>query len=336
MSPLLIVLSVLLLAALALFVIVRLPARWRSRRRRRRRERLEDALKHIHARELRDPLATIESLAGGLRISTAKAGDLVNSMQRAGLARPSGVGLTLTPAGQEAAIRVIRSHRLLERYFADELRMPLEAVHRAADRDEHRLTPGEVSDLEVRLGYPRTDPHGDPIPTAAGVLPEAATTPLTEWPVGRPARVLHLEDEPEEVFAQIVALGLEVGMRVELVEVSAGQFVLWDGNREYVMAPLLASNVFVGPLRRPVEGSMRLSSLELGQTGRVLSLACEGLSRRRLLDLGLVPGTVVECAMRAPLGEPMAYRIRGATVALRREEADRVDIEPLAEAREAG
>ncbi len=73
----------------------------------------------------------------------------------------------------------------------------------------------------------------------------------------------------------------------------------------------------------------RLSSLLPGQKGRVVALECEGLHRRRLLDLGLTPGVQVEAVMRAALGDPMAFRVRDSLMALRREQAEQILIHRL-------
>lgn len=74
---------------------------------------------------------------------------------------------------------------------------------------------------------------------------------------------------------------------------------------------------------------MRLTDLPLGKTGQVLELNAEGLLRNRLLDLGLVPETVVEAVRRSPVGDPVAFRIRGALMALRSEESGLVTIRPI-------
>jgi Fe2+ transport system protein FeoA len=85
-------------------------------------------------------------------------------------------------------------------------------------------------------------------------------------------------------------------------------------------------------------GWERLSVLSaVGDSARVVGLspALRGVERRRMLDLGLVPGTEVRLVRRAPGGDPVAYRIRGAVVALRREQADQIRIERLHDAGEA-
>lgn len=219
-------------------------SRWRHARALRHRMLVEDALKHVHASELRGSLATAESLASRLRQRVTRTLDLVADMESRGLVRTTGAGIALTASGREIAVRVIRAHRLLERYLADELHMPLDAIHAAADRREHAVTPDETAVLDARLGYPRHDPHGDPIPRADGDLPTQDSVALTEYPVGAPAVVVHLEDEPAELFRQIAAARLEPGTRLEVLEASGNQIVIWDGERERVLSPIAATTIW--------------------------------------------------------------------------------------------
>ena len=72
-----------------------------------------------------------------------------------------------------------------------------------------------------------------------------------------------------------------------------------------------------------------LAEVKVGQRARVIELLVEGLTRRRLLDLGLLPGTAVTAVMRSPLGTPMAYDIRGSMLALRPEDASKILVKPL-------
>ena len=100
---------------------------------------------------------------------------------------------------------------------------------------------------------------------------------------------------------------------------------------ECVLAPLFANNVTVFPLHkeRPVTESFKtLSTLSIGEEGIVvgISKACRGQQRRRLLDFGVVPGTVIKAEMKSVGGDPVAYRIRGANVALRKKHTDQIYI----------
>ena len=69
-----------------------------------------------------------------------------------------------------------------------------------------------------------------------------------------------------------------------------------------------------------------LNDIALGERARVLSQRTSGGIRRRLLDLGLVEGTEVECVGKSPCGDPRAYLIRGAVIALRAEDCDRIAV----------
>ena len=70
-----------------------------------------------------------------------------------------------------------------------------------------------------------------------------------------------------------------------------------------------------------------LNDLAPGEVGTVRALHCAGPERRRLMDLGIVPGTVITVEMRSPLGDPTAYLIRGALIALRHEQAQLIEMD---------
>ncbi|ABW19521.1 FeoA family protein [Alkaliphilus oremlandii] len=72
------------------------------------------------------------------------------------------------------------------------------------------------------------------------------------------------------------------------------------------------------------ENPTRLSKTEAGDTVEIVELLSMGLQRRRMLDLGLLPGTVIDVIRKSPLGDPVAYNIRGALIALRQEESDKI------------
>lgn len=73
-------------------------------------------------------------------------------------------------------------------------------------------------------------------------------------------------------------------------------------------------------------GERRLSDLRPGQRAEVVGFRTAGATRRRLEDVGLIPGTKVLCVKVSPLGDPVAYEIRGAVMALRRQDAEKVEV----------
>lgn len=329
MSNLLAILAGLL--ALAALVAA---TRWRTlRRSKRARHQVEDALKHLFEERYRDRHASLSSLGGALRLPGPEVLALVGRMQRQGLVRAEGQGFSLTPEGERLALQIVRAHRLLERYFADEARLPLGQVHAVAERKEHSLSTADVDRLSAALGHPTRDPHGDPIPTREGAVAPASGTPATSWPAEMTGRIVHLEDEPEISFAQILAEGLRVGQVVRIVESTPARLVMTDGEREFRLAPAVAANVFLGPAPAGAWRAhvMRLSDLTDSTPAEVIGLdeACQGFSRRRLMDLGFTEGARIRPFLKTFAGDPRAYEVRGTLIALRNDQAAQVLVRPI-------
>ena len=334
-NPILALLAGLFFLVLA-FILFRprqgLVIRWRRMRQMSARILSEDALKHIHNMDLKHQHPTLESVAGSLQISPDQAANLLADMEQRELVTWQNGYPHLTPAGRAYALQIIRSHRLWERYLAEETGYHESEWHDLAERYEHTSSPEDVNAMAARLGHPRYDPHGDPIPTVDGRLIVHGDKPLTAMELDQAARIVHVEDEPEAIFAQLVAEGLYPGMVVRITEKSPQRVQFWANGDEHVLAPIVAANISVQPLPEdelePADEYEALSSLKPGQQAQIKTLSprLRGAERRRMLDLGLLPGTHIEAAMISPSGDPTAYRVRGALIALRKEQADLIDI----------
>jgi DtxR family Mn-dependent transcriptional regulator len=310
---------------------------WREMIRASERVQIEDALKHLHETGYRGQSGSVESVSGVLGLSRHDSAELVARGEALGFIQRDGSELRLTPNGSDYARRIIRAHRLWERYLAEETGLPEVKWHREAERREHTTTPEEAEQLAIRMGNPRFDPHGDPIPTPSGELPPWEGRPLTSLPVGAFGNIVHVEDEPPQIYAQLVAEDLHPGMRVQMLEVSPERVRFWADGDEHILAPVVAANLTFAPL--PEDSAMKgpfdtLASLLPGESGRVLQFApsCRGLQRRRLMDLGVLPGTDILAEMTSAGGDPTAYRVRGSLVALREDQARQIQISREGEA----
>lgn len=314
-----------------------LVSRWRRMRRMSTRVLQEDALKHLHKAAVKGQRPNLQSVAGELQISVNQAAGLMDDMEKQGLVALDDGDMRLTPAGREYALHIIRAHRLWERYLADATGFDEVEWHGRADQYEHLITPDRADALSAQLGNPAYDPHGDPIPTAAGELRPHGGRPLTGLDVDLPARIVHIEDEPEVVYAQILAEGLYPGMEVRVIEIAPQRLRFWANNDEHLLAPLVAANISVLPIVQEVQelqdGVESLNVLKPGQTGRVTNISprCRGPERRRMMDLGILPGTLVRAEVDSPSGDPTAYRVRGALIALRDEQASFINIQRVEE-----
>jgi len=333
-DPTLLVLAALGLAAILLFPSYGLFPRWRRAAGMNHRVRIEDTLKHLYNCELNGDRATPESVAGTTQLTADRTLKLLIEMEERGLLEVGPTGIRLTEDGRSSALHILRAHRLWERHLADETGVEQLEWHDQAERIEHRLTPEQVEALAARLGQPTHDPHGDPIPSDTGELIPHGGIPITAAPLNVPLLVVHIEDEPPAAYAQLVAEGLRPGSEIRLIESTPEKTRFWSDGDEHLLAPIVASNLSVlaqrAPEGVPLDDARRLSDLRQGQRGRVLAISprCHGLERRRLLDLGVLPGTEVRAEFVSPGSDPVAYRIREALIALRRDQADLILLAP--------
>jgi|WetSurMetagenome_2_1015567.scaffolds.fasta_scaffold52509_1 DtxR family transcriptional regulator, Mn-dependent transcriptional regulator len=290
------------------------------------RVRLEDAVKHLFTSAAAGRPSSVDSLAGAIGVSRDRTVALVRHLERMNLTRLEAEGIVLTDDGRAHALRIVRTHRIWERYLADRTGVGPGEWHVLADRLEHARGTEEVEQLAASMGHPLYDPHGDPIPTAAGDLPPARGVPLASLPPGANARVAHIEDEPQAVYQTLRAAGINVGSRLRLRNAGTTSVQLVVDGRPVAIEPLAALNLTVEPMEDDGsdEDLERLDALRPGEEGTVIRVGgqVQGAQRRRLLDLGVVPGTVIRAELRSLSGDPVAYRIRGAMIALRRAQAD--------------
>ncbi|MBI2568937.1 MAG: FeoA domain-containing protein [Candidatus Schekmanbacteria bacterium] len=328
MGPLAALCGVILLTTAAAWLFRPIRGRaWRWLRLVQKTERvlIEDALKHLYDCEFRRAPCTLQSLSGALEISRNHATALLGRLEGLDLVNRSNGSYRLATAGRREALRVVRIHRLWERYLAEETGYAAEEWHIEAEHREHETSAAEAEEMALRLSFPRYDPHGAPIPTPSGEIGPAVGMPLTQARLGDVVEVVHMEDEPEAIYGQLLAEGVHLGMRLRLLESTPHSLRFEADEEEHVLAPIIAANVSVVPIVMPVatEPARHLSDLSRNEEARVVALspACRGIGRRRLLDLGFVPGTLVRVENMGPGGDPVALRVRGALIALRRDQA---------------
>ncbi len=300
----------------------------------RSRELIEDALKHLYDCEYKGIDCSLNSLSGYLSLKGENAAKIISNLEAMDLIFSGENKIFLTSQGRSYALRVIRIHRLWERHLADNTSVQEKDWHSVAEKKEHEITREEADRLAARLGNPLVDPHGDPIPSITGEIPKQKGITLNNLEKGTFAAIIHIEDEPKEVYAQLSALGLYPGMQIYLVENSKNKIRFEADGEECLLAPILASNVTVVQLSEKEEVKEKfesLAALEQDESAVIvgISRAMRGQQRRRLLDFGVVPGTVVKAQLKSLSGDPTGYEIRGATIALRKNQSNLIYIKRI-------
>ncbi len=289
----------------------------------------EDLLKVLFQIEYDNKNPDLPSIAGRLGIHQDVVIKLINHLSKIGYVRRSYDLFYLTEAGRKFGLEIVRAHRICETYLARETGVSPKEWHQQAHEMEHRLSFDEINKLSDKLGHPRFDPHGDPIPTRDGKIPTITGTPLAEWETGKSAIVLHIEDEPDLIYKRIIAAGIVPGVRLKVLVKTDSYIDIVAEGKPIRLNIEEAFQVLVSQLPRGIKEEpdvVRLADLKKGESGIVKGLmpSCTGLERLRLLDLGFVNGSKVTYEFASPFGSPITYRVRGTLIALRREQAENI------------
>lgn len=181
--------------------------------------RISDCLKVIFTLQERGQKVSTSAVSEQLRVSDATATMLFKDFAVAGWVEHVPYhGVRLTPLGERKAMEVIRHHRLLELYLARALGYTWDKVHAEADKLEHVISEEFEDKLDMLLGYPTIDPHGDPIPSKDGTMISRAGLKLSELDEGQEAQILRISDQTSEKLCYLGELGLYPDTIVQLVK----------------------------------------------------------------------------------------------------------------------
>jgi DtxR family Mn-dependent transcriptional regulator len=182
---------------------------------------VQDYAKAIYSLEQRcdGGAVSTNALAERLGVSAASASSMVKRLDGLGLVEHVPYkGVALTERGLKVALEVLRHHRLLERFLAEELGVPWDRVHDEAEVLEHVLSEELEELIAAKLGHPTIDPHGDPIPTAALEIVEPVTVGMDGLDVGNHGLFVRVSDSDPEMLRYLGARGIAPGETFEIVD----------------------------------------------------------------------------------------------------------------------
>ncbi len=291
---------------------------------------IEDALKYFFNCQQENKTCSLVGIKEHLSLSSKKVNELISKLKYLNLIETKDSNYVLTEEGHKYALRVIRFHRLLEQYSAEKIGQGKREWHNYAERKEHSLSIEDANNIAQELGNPIYDPHGDPIPTIEGKLPSINGVPLLELQKYEVGKIIHLEDEPEEIYLQIINLNLNLGTILKILSVNTSDIIVEINNKEISIPFSVAKNITVEKLstEKYEEKIHTLSSLKINEEAEIVEISntCRGMQRRRLMDLGIIPGTKIYAMMKSPFGYPIAYKVRDTLIALRKNQSDLIFI----------
>lgn len=181
-------------------------------------ESVENFLKAIYSLQQTSDRVSTNTLAEALTISAPSVTDMAQRMVKDGLVDYQKYrGVVLTSAGAEVALKIIRRHRLIELYLVTELGYELHEVHDEAEALEHAVSDRFIEAIARKLDNPGVDPHGDPIPTAEGIVTERELTRLSAWPEGQTGIVARLTTDNPDMLRHILERGFKLNVPVEVL-----------------------------------------------------------------------------------------------------------------------
>src|SRR6188472_485064 len=177
----------------------------------------ENYLKTIFHLQTKDENVTTNELAEKLQSKPASITDMMKKLKTRKLVNYQPYqGFRLTPEGKKVALSIIRRHRLWEYFLAEKLKFSWDEVHEVAEELEHVSSKKLIDKLDEYLGYPRFDPHGDPIPDSLGKMENSRQINLAELPLNQPAEVCRVVNQSGEMLELLQHKRIAIGTRLEV------------------------------------------------------------------------------------------------------------------------
>ena len=205
---------------------------------------IQDYAKAVYALEARAGGAvSTNDLAERLGVTPGSVSAMLRKLSDVGLLEHEPYhGVRPTEQGRRVALEVLRHHRLIELFLAEELGMPWDRVHAEAEVLEHVLSEELEQLISARLGDPALDPHGDPIPTPALKIEESDTRSLAELPAGTSGRFVRVSDSNPEMLRYLAQHGISIGDPLQVTgrQPFGGPVFVKVGEREHALGGELA------------------------------------------------------------------------------------------------
>ena len=189
-------------------------------------------------------------IAKTLNVKPATANNMIKKLRDKKLIDYQKYGkVQLTKEGKKKALQILRKHRLWETFLYEKLEFDWGEVHEVAEQLEHISSEKLVDRLDKFLGFPKVDPHGDPIPDSKGKMKPISRFTLSQIQVGNTCKMVAVKDDSAVFLKYVVKIGLSLNSQITVVGKQAFDSTLEieiNGNRKRV-SEKFADHIFVIP-----------------------------------------------------------------------------------------
>lgn len=209
----------------------------------------ENYIKAIYHLQKVDGMVTTNELAAELQTKPASITDMMKKLKAKKLLNYQPYqGFRLTADGTKVAVGIIRRHRLWEFFLAEKLKFTWDEVHEVAEDLEHVSNKKLIDKLDEYLGFPRVDPHGDPIPDANGKIEISKKICITELPLNTISAVVSVSDHSSEILELLEHKKISINTKVEVkkkFEFDNSMEIKINRQPAITISEQLAKNIFV-------------------------------------------------------------------------------------------
>ncbi|MBX2898766.1 MAG: metal-dependent transcriptional regulator [Cyclobacteriaceae bacterium] len=158
-------------------------------------------------------------------------------------------GVNVTTKGKSEALIVIRKHRLWETFLVEKLGFAWDEVHDVAEQLEHINSPRLIEKLDEFLGYPKVDPHGDPIPDNKGKIKLQPQVPVDQLHVGFQGKIAAVKDSDSNLLKYLDKIGAKPGVKIKVLgkeEYDESMEILIEDHRVFISKEVSQNILVVG------------------------------------------------------------------------------------------
>jgi DtxR family Mn-dependent transcriptional regulator len=177
----------------------------------------ENYVKSIYHLQQDTESVTTNALADHIKTKPASVTDMLKKLQLKNVLNYNPYkGFRLSKEGNKAALNIIRRHRLWEYFLVNQLQFNWDEVHDVAEQLEHVISRKLVDKLDAFLGYPKFDPHGDPIPDSNGKINHQQQMPLVNLPLNTVAIITSVQNQSSDLLTFLSNRDMHIGTKVEV------------------------------------------------------------------------------------------------------------------------
>jgi len=300
----------------------------------------------------------LSELADSLGLTTVSVNEMCRKLQSNGYLtyRPY-KGALLSAEGEKIANQTLRRHRLWEVFLVEKLQMGVDDANEIACELEHVSPEDLIQRLDAYLAYPNYSPRGFPIPKSHLITELNPDISLRDLAIGKAAKIVHCT-VAKTVKEFLAGQGIQTGTKVTPIAAGPDNLLVEVDGVHLALSCEMAGRIFVSPIlseyaqelddvkdQKPInnqdlmkgknmaEGKavatkqIPLSDLKKDQMAVIVGVGGKGAIKRRMMDMGIVPGSDIRVVRIAPFGDPIEYLIKGYSLSLRKSEAKDIIVE---------